>query len=93
MEILVILGFLLMLGAWLAMFLRMRRDRPGDRLSKYGSYVGRTRSGLAGALGPKKLSGFTLARSYWQRYGADAWVWTFTGGAALVLVAAAVSYF
>ncbi|MEO6164749.1 MAG: hypothetical protein ABIP88_11500 [Candidatus Binatia bacterium] len=67
MQTLGIIGFLLLLAGWLAMFFRVRRDFPNRDVGKIGSYPSPRVFGF-------KLMGrsaFSLVKYYWQQYGFD----------------------
>ena len=67
MQTLGIIGFLLLLAGWLAMFFRVRRDFPNRHVGKIGSYPSPRLFGF-------KLMGrsaFSLVKYYWQHYGFD----------------------
>ena len=62
-----IVGFLLLLAGWFAMFYRLRRDFPNRDVAKIGSYPSPRVFGF-------RLMGrsvFSLIRFYWQHYGFD----------------------
>lgn len=67
MQTLGLIGFLLLLAGWLAMFFRVRRDFPNRDVGKIGSYPSPRVFGF-------KLMGrsaFSLVKYYWQHYGCD----------------------
>jgi len=67
MQTLGIIGFLLLLAGWLAMFFRVRRDFPNRDVGKIGSYPSPRVFGF-------KLMGrsaFSLVKYYWQHFGFD----------------------
>lgn len=67
MQTLGIIGFLLLLAGWLAMFFRVRRDFPNRDVGKIGNYPSPRVFGF-------KLMGrsaFSLVKYYWQHYGFD----------------------
>jgi hypothetical protein len=79
-----IVGFLLLLAGWFAMFLRLRRDFPKREISKYGSYIGPRIFGF-------RLTGrsaFSLLKFYWQHYGLDLWFSVALLGIFLLVIAA-----
>ena len=75
METLGILGFLLILGSWFAMYSRVRREHPQHRLARYGNYIG-----------IHKGAAWRLVAFYRQEYGFDIWLWGLTVGAVIVAV-------
>jgi hypothetical protein len=84
MGTLTIVGFILLLAGWFAMFFRVRRDFPNREVSKYGTYTGPRVFGfrLTGR------SGFSLVRFYWQHYGLDLWISLAASGVVLIVIAA-----
>lgn len=79
-----IIGFLLLLAGWFAMFFRVRRDFPNRQVSRYGSYTGPRLFGF-------KLmgrSGFSLIQFYWQHYGFDLRLSLAVLGILLIVIAA-----
>jgi hypothetical protein len=79
-----IVGFLLLLAGWFAMFFRVRRDFPKRGVSSYGSYTGPRVFGF-------KLMGrsaFSLIRFYWQHYGFDLRLSLALLGVFLIVIAA-----
>jgi hypothetical protein len=79
-----IVGFLLVLAGWFAMFFRVRRDFPNRQVSSYGSYSGPRVFGF-------KLMGrsaFSLIRFYWQHYGFDVRLSLAVFGIMLIVIAA-----
>jgi hypothetical protein len=79
-----IVGFLLLLAGWFAMFFRVRRDFPNRHVSKYGSYTGPRLFGF-------KLTGrsaFSLVQFYWQHYGFDVRLLLALLGTILIVIAA-----
>jgi hypothetical protein len=79
-----IIGFLLLLAGWLAMFFRVRRDFPNRDASKYGSYTGPRIFGFS----LKRRSAFSLLKFYWQHYGLDVWFSLAALGILLIVIAA-----
>ena len=79
-----IVGFLLVLAGWFAMFFRVRRDFPNRQVSRYGSY---TRPRVFGfrLMG---RSAFSLIRFYWQHYGFDVRLSLAVLGIMLIAIAA-----
>jgi len=83
MQTLGIIGFLLLLAGWLAMFFRVRRDFPNRDVGKIGSYPSPRVFGF-------KLMGrsaFSLVKFYWQHYGFD--VRLSLAGLGIILIAIA----
>jgi hypothetical protein len=79
-----IVGFLLLLAGWFAMFFRVRREFPNRAVSSYGSYTGPRVFGF-------KLMGrsaFSLIRFYWQHYGFDIRLSLAVLGITLIVIAA-----
>ena len=67
MQTLAMIGFLLLLAGWLAMFFRVRRDFPNRNVAQYSSYSSPRRFGFR-LMG---RSAFSLVKFYWQHYGFD----------------------
>jgi hypothetical protein len=79
-----IIGFLLLLAGWFAMFFRVRRDFPSRQVSRYGTYTGPRLFGF-------KLTGrsaFSLIQFYWQHYGFDVRLSLAVLGILLIVIAA-----
>ena len=84
MGTLTIIGFILLLAGWFAMFFRVRRDFPNRGVSKYGSYTGPRLFGF-------KLTGrsaFSLIQFYWQHYGFDVRLLLAVLGTLFIVIAA-----
>jgi len=79
-----IIGFLLLLAGWLAMFFRVRRDFPNRDISQHGSYTGPRIFGFS----LKRRSAFSLIRFYWQHYGFDVRLSLAGLGIILIVIAA-----
>jgi hypothetical protein len=84
MQTLGIIGFLLLLAGWFAMFFRVRRDFPNGDASRYGSYTGPRIFGFS----LKRRSAFSLLKFYWQHYGLDVWLSVAAFGILLIVIAA-----
>jgi len=82
MEIPIMLGFVLLLAGWFGMFFRVRRDHPGNPLSKYQNYLGPRLFGFKFG-----KSGFSLVHFYLKHYGPEGWFWIGAAGLALILYA------
>ena len=83
-KTLTIIGFLLLLAGWFAMFSRVRRDFPNREVSKYGTYTGPRVFGF-------RLTGrsaFSLVQFYWQHYGFDVRLSLAALGVVLIVIAA-----
>jgi hypothetical protein len=85
-QTLTIIGFVLLLAGWFAMFFRVRRDFPNREVAKYGTYTAPRIFGF-------KLMGrsaFSLVQFYWQHYGFDARL-SLAGLGIILIVIAAIS--
>jgi hypothetical protein len=84
MGTLTIIGFILLLAGWFAMFFRVRRDFLKREISKYGSYTGPRLFGF-------KVTGrsaFSLIQFYWQHYGFDVRLLLAVLGTLFIVIAA-----
>ena len=84
MQTLGIIGFLLLLAGWLAMFFRVRRDFPNRDVAKIGSYPSPRLFGFR-LMG---RSAFSLVKFYWQHYGFDVRLSLAGLGIILIVIAA-----
>lgn len=84
MGTLTIIGFVLLLAGWFAMFFRVRKDFPNRSASKYSTYTGPRVFGLKFT----GRSGFSLVQFYWQHYGFDVRLALAAFGILLIVIAA-----
>ncbi len=84
MQTLGIIGFLLLLAGWFAMFFRVRRDFPNRDVAKIGSYYSPRLFGFR-LMG---RSAFSLVKFYWQHYGLDVRLSLAGLGIILIVIAA-----
>jgi hypothetical protein len=83
MQVTALVGFLMLLAGWFAMFLRIRDD-PGVSAGTYSSYVGPRAFGFRWA----RRNGLGLLKVYWRHYGLDARLGLAVAGLLLIVVAA-----